>query len=142
MSRKRSSKAPSSRQLRVGEQLRQCLSEVLMEGGLKDPRLSEASMITVTEVRMAPDLRSGVALVSVFPEEAAVIKAVLEGLASAEASIKREVADRLRLRFTPHLRFLLDDSIQQGAKIDQLLAEIAAEAGEGEPEAGTDFEEG
>lgn len=146
MSRKRAKKGPSERQLRVGEQLRQALSEALMDGGLKDPRLAGDALptpgeggasdclITVTEVRMTPDLKTGVVLVSIFPEEPAMVRQVMDGLRSAEASLKREIAARLALRFTPSLRFIHDDSIVQGAKIDQLLADIAAEERAADPD--------
>lgn len=124
---RRSSKAPSPRQVRVGEQIRQCLSEVLLEGGLKDPRLSPDTMITVTEVRMAPDLRSGRVLVSVFPEDSALEEAVFSGLESAKAHLKAEIATRLRLRFTPDLRFDVDHGLREGAKISRLLEDIVKE---------------
>lgn len=113
--------------MRVGEQIRQCLSEVLLEGGLKDPRLSQDTMITVTEVRMAPDLRSGRVLVSVFPEDSALEETVFSGLESAKAHLKAEIATRLRLRFTPELRFDVDHGLREGAKISRLLEDIAKE---------------
>ena len=125
MNKRRS--GPSARPVQVGEQIRQCLSEMLLEGSIKDHRLAAASMVTVTEVRMTSDLRLGRVLVSVFPDEEAVVLEVFAGLASATGQIKREIGKRLRLRFTPELRFLVDDSMAYGARIEAVLREIEAE---------------
>lgn len=121
--RKRQS-GPSSRPTQVGEQIRQFLSQQLLEGAFKDPRLQAASMVTVTEVRMSPDLRLAQALVSVYPEDEEVVAEVFQGLVSATNEVKRAIGRSLRLRHTPELRFRLDDSIVYGAKIEALLREI------------------
>ena len=117
---------PSSRPTQVGEQIRQFLSQQLLEGAIHDPRLKAANLVTVTEVRMSPDLRSAQALVSIYPEDEDIIAEVFSGLVSATNEIKRSIGRTLRLRFTPDLRFRLDDSIAYGAKIEALLKEIQA----------------
>lgn len=99
---------------------------MLMDGSLKDPRLS-AVMVTVTEVVMSPDLRTGRVFVSVFPEEEAKVRDVLEGLRSAVGEIKRAVHDRLALRYTPGLSFAFDASIANGSRFETLLKRIHAE---------------
>lgn len=139
--RKGSAKA---RPVQVGEQIRQCLGEMLLEGAVKDTTFvaaaAEASIVTVTEVRMTNDLRLARVLVSVFPDDEAVVLKVFEGLGSAKGEIKRELGQRLRLRFTPELRFLVDDSMAYGAKIEALLKEIEAEREGDEPERAPDDE--
>ncbi|MEM7676091.1 MAG: 30S ribosome-binding factor RbfA [Myxococcota bacterium] len=121
--RKRQS-GPSSRPTQVGEQIRQFLSQLFLEGAFRDPRLERASMITVTEVRMSPVLRSAMVLVSVYPEDEGVVTEVFAGLVSAANEVKRAIGQNLRLRFTPDVRFRLDDSIAYGAKIEALLKEV------------------
>lgn len=136
----RRSGGPSSRPVQVGEQLRQCLSEMLLEGAIKDRRIASAGMVTITEVRMTPDLRLGRVLVSVFPDDEAQVLEVFEGLASAKGEIKREIGRRLRLRYTPDLRFLVDDSMAYGAKIEALLRDIEAERPRADPDLEPDAE--
>lgn len=119
-----------ARPVQVGEQIRQCLGEMLLEGAVKDRRVSAASMVTITEVRMTPDLKLGRVLVSVFPDDEPLVLEVFAGLESAKNQIKKEVSRRLRLRYTPELRFLVDDSMAYGARIEAVLKEIAAERGE------------
>lgn len=120
-------RGPSARPVQIGEQIRQCLSEMLQQGAVKDPRLTEAPMVTVTEVRMTNDLRLGRVLVSVFPDDEATLRPVFEALGAQKYAIKKEVSRRLRLRFTPELRFLVDDSMAYGQKIEALLREINAD---------------
>jgi len=103
---------------------------MLLEGAVKDRRVSAASMVTITEVRMTPDLKLGRVLVSVFPDDEPLVLEVFAGLESAKNQIKKEVSRRLRLRYTPELRFLVDDSMAYGARIEAVLKEIAAERGE------------
>ena len=129
-------RGPSSRPVQVGEQIRQCLSEMLMEGAVKDQRLTEAPMVTITEVRMTNDLRLGRVLVSVFPDDEDTVASVFAGLGAQRFAIKKEISRRLRLRFTPELRFLVDDSMAYGAKIEALLREINAEAGDADDDEG------
>ncbi len=121
------SRGTGARPIQIGEQVRQCLSQMLIEGSIKDHRIKEAGMVTVTEVRMTPDLRLGRVLVSVFPDDPEVVTAVFAGLNSATGEIKREIGRRLRLRYTPDLRFLVDDSMAYGAHIETVLKEIQAE---------------
>ena len=124
MAGRRRQGGPSNRPTQVGEQIRQFLSQQLLEGTLHDPRLKVASMLTVTEVRMSPDLRLATALVSIYPEDEAVVVEVFEGLVSATNEMRRMIGRALKLRYTPELRFQLDDSIAYGAKIEALLKEI------------------
>ncbi|MFC3099972.1 30S ribosome-binding factor RbfA [Altererythrobacter lauratis] len=113
-----SSVEPSVRLLKVGERVRHILSELLARGEVQDDVLSAAT-VSVTEVRMSPDLRQ--AKVYVKPllghEEAKVVKA----LQVNTAFFQREVAHRLGLKFAPKLRFQPDESFDEASRIDRLL---------------------
>ena len=120
----------SVRLLKVGEQVRHVLSELLLRGEVHDEVLT-AHSVSVTEVRMSPDLRH--ANVYVKPllgsDEAAVIKA----LRTNTAFFQREVAGRLKLRFAAKIKFLPDESFDEAARIDRLLADplVARDLDEG-----------
>ncbi len=106
--------------------MREELARLLSDGTVKDPRLTRA-MITVTEVRITSDLEHAKVFISTYGDEDG-IKEALRGLKSAAGVIRREVTQRLGLRFAPELTFELDDSIERGARIETVLKEIAAEA--------------
>jgi ribosome-binding factor A len=123
MARGKKRTGPSARPVQVGEQVRQVLSDVLRDGALKDPRIEQASLVTVTEVAMTPDLKTARVFVSIYGEEPAAAE-VLEGLNAASGAAQRQIADRLKLRFTPKVEFRRDESIAYGAKIEAILQEI------------------
>ncbi|MCK0199048.1 30S ribosome-binding factor RbfA [Ancylobacter sp. 6x-1] len=112
------SAGPSQRQLRVGELVRHALSDILSRGDIPDPALARV-LITVPEVRMSPDLK--IATCYVMPlggkDETGVIKA----LATNAKPLRGELGRRLELKFTPELRFRIDTSFEEGARIDALL---------------------
>ncbi|MFM6852712.1 MAG: 30S ribosome-binding factor RbfA [Sphingopyxis sp.] len=112
------SQGPSVRVLRVGEEVRHALSAVLMRGEVHDDVLARHP-VSVTEVRMSPDLRHATAFVKPLlgREEAAVLKA----LRTNTAFLQREVARSIKLKFAPRLKFLADESFDEGSHIDQLL---------------------
>ncbi|GGD69673.1 30S ribosome-binding factor RbfA [Croceicoccus mobilis] len=108
----------SVRVLKVGERVRHILSELLARGEVHDVTIS-AHAVSVTEVRMSPDLRQ--AKVYVKPllgaEEAKVVKA----LQVNTAFFQKEVAKRLGLKFAPKLQFRADETFDEASRIDQLL---------------------
>ncbi|GGE72268.1 MULTISPECIES: 30S ribosome-binding factor RbfA [Sphingomonas] len=112
------SEGRSVRALRVGEQVRHALSEVLMRGDVHDDVLTKHS-ISVTEVRMSPDLRHATAFVKTLGEadEAVILKA----LRTNTAYLQSEVARRVNARFAAKLKFLSDESFDEGSHIDALL---------------------
>jgi ribosome-binding factor A len=110
----------SVRLLKVGERVRHILSELLMRGEVHDATLS-AHTISVTEVRMSPDLR--IAKVFVKPLLGEDEGAVLKALRTNTAYLQREVAQRLGLKFAPRLRFQADESFDEAGRIEQLLAD-------------------
>ena len=111
-------KAPSQRQLRVGEEIRHALAEVFERDGLRDPDLQGRS-ITVTEVRASPDLKN--VMVYVMPLGGENVDGVVEALRRAYSYLRGEVARRMRLRNTPRLSFEADWSFEQASHIDKLL---------------------
>lgn len=90
----------------------------MLAGELKDPRL--AVLATVTEVRLSPDMKQARVYVSVAGNEAEQ-DAALAGLAAASGFIRHELAERLQLRRTPELLFVIDRSEQYGQRIDDLI---------------------
>ncbi|MCV6597255.1 MAG: 30S ribosome-binding factor RbfA [Mangrovicoccus sp.] len=101
---------PSQRQLRVGELIRRTLSEVLSRGEVHDPELN-AHSITVGEVRTSPDLR--VATAFVLPLGGAGAEDALAALRRNKAELRRAVAKSVNLKFSPELRFVLDDTFDR-----------------------------
>jgi ribosome-binding factor A len=108
----------SVRLLRVGEQMRHTLSDILARGDVHDETLAK-HMVTVTEVRMSPDLRH--ATVFIKPLLGKDEDAVLKALRTNTAYLQREVAARVRMRFAAKLKFLVDESFDEGSHIDKLL---------------------
>jgi ribosome-binding factor A len=110
----------SQRQLRVGEGLRHVLAELLLRGEIHDPLIAEAHL-TVSEVRVTPDLRHAMVFVTELGGE---LRAELsEALARAVPRLRGEVARRLHLKYAPELRFRSDASFREAARIESLLAE-------------------
>ncbi|HSN91557.1 MAG TPA: 30S ribosome-binding factor RbfA [Anaeromyxobacteraceae bacterium] len=107
------------RPTRVAEEFRQEICALLARG-LKDPRVT--GFITVTGARMSPDLKEVAVYVSIHGEPAERDR-TLEGLRAAAGFLQREAARALRLRHTPHLRFVYDESVERGDRIERLLRE-------------------
>jgi ribosome-binding factor A len=108
----------SVRTLRVGEQVRHVLSDILARGDVHD-ELLDKHPVSVTEVRMSPDLRHATVFVKPLlgANEAAVIKA----LRTNTAYLQREVAARVQQKYAAKLKFLADESFDEGTHIDTLL---------------------
>jgi ribosome-binding factor A len=118
MRRNEPSESRSVRLLRVGEQVRHALSDVLMRGEVHDDVLASHS-VSVTEVRMSPDLRH--ATVFVKPLLGADEAAVLKALRTNTAYLQRSVATRVNTKYAAKLKFLADESFDEGSHIDRLL---------------------
>ena len=113
-------KPTSQRQLRVGEEIRHALVRILGSGRLHDPDLVEAS-VTVTEVRVSPDLRQATAFVTPFGGGDAA--KVVAALSRAAGFLQRELGAEIELRVTPKLSFAADTSFQRADAIERLLAD-------------------
>ena len=108
----------SVRTLRVGDQVRHVLSEILQRGDVHDDTLAK-HMVSVTEVRMSPDLRHATAFVK--PLLGQDEEAVLKALRTNTAYLQREVAKRTGLKYAAKLKFIADESFDEGTHIDKLL---------------------
>ncbi|HEV2078533.1 MAG TPA: 30S ribosome-binding factor RbfA [Allosphingosinicella sp.] len=123
----------SVRLLRVGEQVRHALSDILMRGDVHDDTLASHS-VSVTEVRMSPDLRH--ATVFVKPLLGANEEAVIKALRTNTAYLQSEVARRVNTKYAARLKFLPDESFDESSHIDKLLrspkvaADLAADEDE------------
>ena len=100
---------------RVDEAVRQVLSDAVTD--LKDPRVG---FVTVTGVKTSPDLRHARVYVSVLGDDEAR-SASLDGLRSAHGFLQRRVASELRMKHTPTLDFLYDDSVERGMRLSELI---------------------
>jgi len=110
----------SVRLLRVGEQFRHILSELLARDEVHDDVLNSHS-VSVTEVRMSPDLRHATAFIK--PLLGANEKKVLKALRTNTAFFQKEVASRVSMKYAAKLKFLADDSFDQATHIEGLLAQ-------------------
>ncbi|WP_395393675.1 30S ribosome-binding factor RbfA [Novosphingobium sp. BL-8A] len=108
----------SVRLLKVGEQVRHVISEILARQQVHDETLT-GHTVSVTEVRMTPDLRQ--ATVYVKPLLGVDEEAVLKALRTNTAFFQREVAQRLKLRFAAKIRFRSDETFDEASRIDALL---------------------
>ncbi len=104
---------------RLGEALREEI-ETLVEGELSDPRIG---LVSVTGVQLAEDGRSAQVLVDVEGDDEEAER-TMQGLDAAKAYIRRELADRLRLRRAPELLFRLDRSEREKARVEELLERV------------------
>jgi len=108
---------PSQRQLRVGEEIRHALADIFRRGEFRDPVLQEMN-VTVTEVRISPDLKNATAFVMPLggghPE-------LIEALNKASAFLRSQVAKEIRLPYAPRISFSADTSFDYADKISRLL---------------------
>jgi ribosome-binding factor A len=109
---------PSQRQLRVAEVIRRALSDILMRGEVHDPDLGHVS-ITVSEVRVSPDLRHATAFV--LPLGGVNTEGVLAALARNRVEIRRQVTRQIDLKYSPELAFEPDTSFDQMDRTRELL---------------------
>jgi ribosome-binding factor A len=117
-SRFNNSKGPSTRVLRVSENIRHALSEILSRGEIRDEALNDVS-ITVTEVRCSPDLRN--ATIFVMPLGGLNEKEVVEALNANNKYIRGQLSKMVRMKYLPNLKFTSDFSFGEADHIDSLL---------------------
>jgi ribosome-binding factor A len=122
----------SQRQLRVGEELRHILSDVLRNAHFRDPDLVDL-VVTVTEVRVSPDLKAATAFV--MPLAGKDAPKIIAALNRAQAYIRTEAVKQINLRVAPQFSFKLDHSFDEAARVTRLLQQPAVRADlEKEPE--------
>ncbi len=108
-----------TKNLRVNGEVTRELSAIIRE--LKDPRIG--IMTSVMEAVVAPDLKTCKVYISVMGDEEERQK-TMEGIESARGFIRRELAGRLNMRYTPELTFILDRSIERGTQMSRLIEEV------------------
>jgi len=111
---------PSQRQLRAGELVRHALVEILREEDIADPAMEGVS-VTITEVRMSPDLRH--ATVFVEPLGGGHAAEVVEGLNRHGRFLRGRLGHAVEMKFTPDLKFVHDESFDVAARMDRLFAD-------------------
>ncbi|HHT9125708.1 MAG TPA: 30S ribosome-binding factor RbfA [Candidatus Brocadiia bacterium] len=115
----------SRRVKRVEEAIRQEVSKIVLYE-LKDPRIA---FLTITNVEASPDLRTAKVLISILGDEVSQ-KTVLRGLEHARGYIQREIATRLKMRYTPVITFCLDKSLKKSLHVLKLIDEVTKEKNE------------
>ena len=110
---------------RVGAEIQAAVGELLSRGMLRDPRIG---YITITGVKVSPDLRVARIFWSMLGDEAAR-KETQAGLDAAKGFVRREVTARVKLRVSPEVFFVFDKSVGEGDKIDRLLKEVKSKEG-------------
>ena len=111
---------PSQRQLRVGELIRRALSEILMQGIIHDPDLNRIS-VTVSEVTASPDLKIATAYVCPLGGQGG--EDLIALLAKNKSEIRRSISKKLTLKFTPDLRFRIDETFDRMDETRRLFSE-------------------
>ena len=111
---------PSQRQLRVGELIRRTLSDVLMRGAIRDPDLNRIS-ITVGQVVASPDLKIATAYVSALGGEKN--DNIIKLLSQNKSGIRRAISKQMTLKYTPDLRFRLDETFDRMDDTRRLFAD-------------------
>jgi len=112
-------KPPTQRQLRAGEIIRHALTDILAREEFDDPALHGKS-ITITEVRISPDLKNATAFSAPLGGED--MAKTIEALNRVAGFLRGRLSREIDMRFTPILRFISDDSYDEARRIDQLLA--------------------
>ena len=113
---------------KVEQFIKEELSEILRRE-VNDPRIG---FVSVTDVEVSVDLRHARVFVSVLGDTDAKT-ATMSGLESALGYIRRELGQRLQMRFTPHITFKLDESIERGSRVMKLLGEVTKDGPHGKP---------
>ena len=114
----------SLRTTRVNELLRAEISELILRE-VKDPRVTEG-LVTITEIRVSPDLRHATVFVSHMGTDEQREKA-MTGLKKAAPFMHRELVHRLKMRAIPELQFRFDPSIERGARLSDLIRKVSNE---------------
>ena len=111
---------PSQRQLRVGELIRRALSEILMQGTIHDPDLNRIS-VTVSEVTASPDLKIATAYVCPLGGQGG--EDLIALLAKNKSEIRRSISKKLTLKYTPDLRFRIDETFDRMDETRRLFSQ-------------------
>lgn len=134
VSKDRNGKPPTQRQLRVGEEIRHALSAILLRAEFRDSELV-GRIITVTEVRVSPDLRNATAFVLPLEGEA---EPMVEALQRAAAYMRGQLGKMVKLKYLPELYFIYDGSFDEATRIDRIMHSPGFSSGSDHDESETD----
>jgi ribosome-binding factor A len=109
---------------RVAQVVRESITEALVYGAVKDPRVADAGLITITHVKVSGDLRHAKVYLVLHAGDAAQ---AIEGLNAARGYLRRLVGERLRTRAIPELAFFVDEEFEHGQKMEQLFHQLESE---------------
>jgi ribosome-binding factor A len=112
---------------RVQGEIREILGDALVRQQIKDPRVREAGIVTLTHVRVTGDLRQARVFFMVHGADSAALARVRDGLNHAAGFLRHVLGDKLRTRVVPTLTFEVDDVFEKEERVDALLREIAEE---------------
>jgi len=119
-------KEPSQRQLRVGEQVRHIIAETMSRGHFTHPALLNAGQVTVTEVRVSPDMRNATAYVMALGGQD--MDSILPALNDETRIFQKELGRQMNMKFTPRLTFRMDTTFDEVQRINLLLHDIQRES--------------
>ena len=119
MARQQGPRGPTQRQLRVGEMIRHALADLLVRGEIADPELDKQK-ITVTEVRLSPDLRNATVYIVPFGGGGDA-KAMRSNIAKHQRFLRGVLAKRVDLKYMPNLLFQIDETFDEAERIDAIL---------------------
>jgi ribosome-binding factor A len=117
-----------SRMEKVNQQIKREIGNMIQYGDIKDPRLT---FVTITYVECSKDLQHARVGFSVLSNNHKEIQKVQEGLSSARGVVRKLIGQRVRLRYTPEIVFIHDDSLAYSSSIDKTLDEIKKSQQEG-----------
>lgn len=120
--RNKQNQGPTQRQLRVGEQLKHIIAETMARGHFSSMELMDAGQITVSEVRVSPDLRNATAYI--MPLGGQNIDKILPALNDEAKVFQKEIGRQSNIKFTPRVSFKRDKTFDEVQKIDDLLNSI------------------
>lgn len=113
---------PSQRQLRVAEQIRHIIGETLLRGDFYDPALADAAKVTVTEVRISPDLKHATAFVISLGGEG--METLIPALNEAAPVFQKSIGKQAELKFTPKVQFRIDGSFDNAQRLEGILSTL------------------
>ena len=116
--------AMNQRVERLASEIRQVLGEILARQEIKDPRVQEAGLITLTHVRLTGDLREATALFTVHGADTPKLVRVMRGLNHASGFLQRRLGKELSVRSVPSVKFEIDKVFDQEARVDAVLRDI------------------
>jgi ribosome-binding factor A len=122
MRSRHSTNEPSQRQLRAGEQIRHIVAETMRRGHFHNEALMDAGHITVTEVRVSPDLKNATAYVMSLG--GLDMEKILPALNDAAPVFQKDIGRNVTFKFTPRIRFVKDESFDEANRIEEILRDL------------------